>query len=334
MSKNKTKAIALISGGLDSLLAAKVIEAQGVEIQGVVFVTQFASRDTEGFIQRVKESSRDADIDIKVEDMSEEFLEVLARPEHGYGSQVNPCIDCKILMLRKAKKMMEKENADFVITGEVLGERPMSQRKEALQIIKKRSHLEGYLLRPLSAKLMEITVPEEKGLIDREKLYSISGRSRQPQFKLAKEYGLKRFFAPGGGCLLTDPRFAGRLKDLMERKEVTAENIAFLKYGRHFRLKDGTKVIVGRDEKENDVLCSLKKNNDIILRLPEKNGPDVILKGINSDENIKKAAEMVISHSSSKNSELEIVEYWRDETEKKEISVSSMAREEIEKMRV
>lgn len=248
------KAIALMSGGLDSLLAARVVKEQGIEIVGVCFVMQFASKNIEAFKEKVIETGASAGISVKCVDISLPFLEMLKNPKHGYGAHINPCIDCKIMMLSIAKEMLAEEGASFLITGEVLGERPMSQRKEALNIIKKDSCTGGVLIRPLSAKILEETLPEKEGIIDRSKLHDISGRSRVPQYALAKQYNITKFSAPAGGCLLTNEGFANKTKDLIKYDELTLENVKLIKIGRHFRIDEKTKVIVGKDEKDNIML--------------------------------------------------------------------------------
>ncbi|MCK4852016.1 MAG: tRNA 4-thiouridine(8) synthase ThiI [Candidatus Omnitrophica bacterium] len=331
----RRKAIALVSGGLDSLLAARVIADQGIEVRGVCFVMPFASRDISAFKGRVREACADAGISVSMVDISEEFLQILERPEHRFGSNLNPCIDCKILMLRRAREIMEKEDAAFIITGEVLGERPMSQRKDALNRIEKKSLLDGYLLRPLSARLLKVTVPEKEGIVDRDALFDIQGRSRERQFKLAEEYGIREFFSPGGGCLLTDPEFSRRLGDLMGEGGLKLDDIKLLKYGRHFRLDDGTKVVVGRNEKDNAGIAALKKDHDVLLRLKEKTGPCILLRGQLSPLNIEKAASLCVSHSKSRNSRLpEKIRYWTDVMDARDICADPLAMEEIEAMRV
>jgi tRNA U34 2-thiouridine synthase MnmA/TrmU len=330
----KRKAIALVSGGLDSLLAAKVIQEQGIEVQGVCFVMSAAAISVERFSRNVREAAGDAGIPVKVVDISKEFLAVLKSPKHGYGSQVNPCIDCKIFMLRKAKKMMKEERAGFVVTGEVLGERPMSQRRDALNIITKGAGLEGYLLRPLSAKLMEETVPEKEGAVDREKLLDINGRSRKRQFELAEKYEIEKYFYPAGGCLLTDPAFSQKVKDLMKTGNLTAKNIDLLKYGRHFRLDNETKVVVGRDDKDNNAITGLKQEKDIVLRLKDKPGPYALLQGKKSEGHIKTAAALVVSHSKAKKEKQAAVEFWADEAKKEVIVAHSLKKDEMDKMRV
>jgi len=330
----KKKAIALISGGLDSLLAAKVIMKQGIPVEGVVFLMPFASRDIRAYTERVRQSADEADIPIKFIDMSEKFLEILKSPNHGYGANLNPCIDCKILMLKLAKDIMKRENAGFIITGEVLGERPMSQRKDALDIIRKKSSLDGYLLRPLSAKLLEETVPETEGVVDRNRLLDFVGRGRSKQLALAKKYSLTKFFAPSGGCLLTDKIFTRKLKDLINSDTLDFNNIALLKRGRHFRLDKGTKTIVGRDEKDNMNILELKQKKDVLLRLKDDPGPYVLLRGIVSFQNIKKAANLLLAHSKSKQAGSAVVEYWMNEENKKELQSCAMDRDKIDHLRI
>ncbi|MFH1877498.1 MAG: tRNA 4-thiouridine(8) synthase ThiI [Candidatus Omnitrophota bacterium] len=330
----KKKAIALISGGLDSLLAARLVAEQGIEVAGIVFVMPFASRDIDHFKEKVSEAARGAGITVRFEDISGQFLRMLKNPRHGYGANINPCIDCKIMMLSNARRVMKQEGADFIITGEVLGEMPMSQRKEALNIIEKESALKGYLLRPLSAKLLRPVIAEEKGIVDREKLMAIEGRSRKPQLALARKFGITKFFSPAGGCLLTDPIFTEKLKDLIEKDDLTPEQVALLKYGRHFRLDDKTKIIVGRDEKDNDMLIALKKDKDIIIRLVNDPGPYALLRGKTTRENILKAASFVVSHSRKKEEKRVKVEYWKKEDKRTEIEAEKLPMNEIVHMRV
>lgn len=328
------KAIALVSGGLDSLLAAKVIKEQGIEVLGVAFVMSVASTDIGNAAGKIQEAGGEAGISVRVIDISEEFLSVLEAPKHGYGSNINPCIDCKIFMMRKAKKIMEEEGASFVITGEVLGERPMSQNRKSLDLIKKESSLGERLLRPLSAKLLEETLPEKEGIVDREGLLDISGRSRKPQLALARKYGIQKFSAPGTSCLLTDPGFAGKMKDLMDKGILTLDEVALLKCGRQFRLDDETKAVVGREEKDNDALVALKKENDIIFRLAnEAPGPYALLRGRAGGGNIEKTAALVVSHSRYKEGDVP-VEFWSDEEDRKTVKARALVKEEIEELKV
>jgi len=330
-----TKAIALISGGLDSLLAAKVVQEEGIDVLGVCFTMSFASRDIEDFKRKVKVTADRSGIPLEFADISEKFLAVLKSPEHGYGGHLNPCIDCKILMLEEAKKMMAERHASFVVTGEVLGERPMSQGRWALDRIMQRSGLEGYLLRPLSAKLLDETVAEKEGLILRGNLLDISGRSREHQLRLADKYGIKDFFQPAGGCLLTDPQFSKRIKDLIDHDKLDLEEIKLLSFGRHFRIDERTKAVVGRDEKDTKGILSLKRQDDIIFRLKDKSGPYVILRGDGSPANIEMSASLCVSHSKYRESPQPLeVEYWTDESSRKTMPASSLDKEKIEAMRI
>lgn len=251
----KKRGLALVSGGLDSILAALLIKNQGVEVKGIHFLNGFETGARKGSPSgEVLEKNR---LDTKVIDVSRDFLEVVKRPEFGYGSSVNPCIDCRLFMLEKAGEILEEEDAGFLVTGEVIGQRPMTQNRQTIELIEERSGLEGMIVRPLSAKLLPPSLPEEKGLIDREKLLDIEGRSRKRQLELADEMGLEDFEQPAGGCLLTDPNFCKRVKELWKRKEIEEVNyqeMMLLKYGRHFRLPDGSKAIVGRDKEDNEMI--------------------------------------------------------------------------------
>ncbi|MBU1784134.1 MAG: tRNA 4-thiouridine(8) synthase ThiI [Candidatus Omnitrophica bacterium] len=329
-----SKALALVSGGLDSLLAARVIMEQGIEVMGVCFVMSFASRDIEGFKQNVHKNACSAKIPLKIFDISEEFLRILENPRHGYGANLNPCIDCKILMLTHAKAMMAALKADFIVTGEVLGERPMSQRRDALNTITKGADLAGYLLRPLSAKVLDPTIPEQEGMVDRSRLHNITGRGRSRQFELAEKYGITKYFTPAGGCLLTDPGFTRRMKDLMRHGGLDPDAVKLLKHGRHFRIDAGTRVVVGRDEADNENILSTGKEMDVIVRLKEIAGPYVLLRGNTSISNIKKAASLCVSHSKSKNMASEKCEYWTAEGNERDLEAAPMIRTEIEKYRI
>lgn len=254
-STTKRKCLALISGGLDSQLAAKLIADQGVEVLGINFRTGFISDEDEELLEEIES---DLGIPIALHNIPEDpYLEIIKSPEHGYGSAMNPCLDCRILVLNQAKKYMEKISADFVVTGEVLGQRPMTQRKDTLDLIKRESTLGDRLLRPLSAKLLPPTLPEEEGWIDGGKLLDISGRSRKRQLSLADQLGVNNYSQPAGGCLLTEDEFGHRIQEVFNHKgkeQTTVDDLKILKYGRHFRLPDGAKAIIGRNEEENEYL--------------------------------------------------------------------------------
>ncbi len=258
----KTKAIGLISGGLDSILALRVILDLGIEVMALNMKTPFCTCDSQGkcFSQLVTEK---AGVPLHRIYGGEDYIKIIKHPKHGYGKNMNPCIDCRIFLFSKAREVMEKEGADFVFTGEVLGERPMSQRREAMDLIERESGLKGKVLRPLCAKLLEPTSAEKEGKVDREKLLNIEGRSRKPQLKLAKVFGIDEFPTPAGGCLLTDQNFARKIKDSFEHNEDSLRHINLLKLGRHFRLPTGAKVIAGRDHTENETLMAISSPSEL-----------------------------------------------------------------------
>lgn len=261
------------------MLAAKVLMEQGVEIIGLSFKSCFFSTT------KAKKAAEYLGIKLIEVDFTDEHLIMVKNPAHGYGKNMNPCIDCHGLMLKKAKEIMEKEKYDFVATGEVLGQRPMSQNAEALKIVEKISELEGKLVRPLSAKLLDESEPEKQGKLIRGRLLDISGRSRKRQLELVKKYGIKEYSSPGGGCLLTESEFSEKLLKILEYwSECGGNDIEILKHGRVFWLKNkndkNVLLIVGRDDKENEILKKIAKPEDIIMELTEENGPTSLIRGI------------------------------------------------------
>ena len=251
MKKNR-RAVGLISAGLDSVVSAAIVKEEGYDIIGVHILTPFVSGLGSKTLTTLKYISESLEFDLRILKSDEEYIELVKNPKYGYGKNINPCIDCHIYMLSKAKKIMEEEGADFVFTGEVVGQRKKSQTKEALRIIERDLGLEGKLLRPLSAQLLPETQMEINGLIDRNKLLSIEGKQRVLQLEIAKEKGLKFFQTPAGGCLLTEERFCNRLKDLFKYKPNSYnEDYVLLQLGRHFRVSEDTKLIVARDADEN-----------------------------------------------------------------------------------
>jgi tRNA U34 2-thiouridine synthase MnmA/TrmU len=293
---NKTKALILFSGGLDSILAAKLLMEQGVKVQGLIFKSYFFD------LGRAQQTAKEIGIKLKINDFSKEHLKMVKKPKHGYGKNMNPCIDCHALMFKIAKRIMEKENFDFVASGEVLGERPMSQNKNALKLIEKESGLNGYLLRPLSAKLLEPTEIEKRGLIDREKLLDIRGRSRKKQLELARKWKIKEYPNPAGGCLLTDINFSKRFKKLLDKyPKVGESDVNLLKIGRHF-WNDSNKIIVGRNHQENLGIKKLKQKNDILIELKDFTGPTILIRGYQGKISEKAIAEAqrLIQHYSIK----------------------------------
>lgn len=289
-------ALALLSGGLDSLLAALVVKSQGVEVRGVVFDTGFFSLDPPGtrvnasgelhpLLQCAEPVMSRAGIPVELIDVSGAFFRMLVRPAHGYGSHRNPCIDCKILFLRRARERLEEIGGQFLVTGEVLGQRPMSQNSQALHIIERDAAVADILLRPLSAQCLPPTRPEREGWVDRQRLCGMSGRTRKPQMELAARLGIAEYAQPGGGCVLTDAGFERRFLDWqkhdVENRVPTFIQMVRLRLGRHFRLPGGGKIIVGRNQRENDYL--LKYREDwIVLKPSEVPGP-VVLVDVNGD---------------------------------------------------
>ena len=270
------KAIALISGGLDSILAARLIKEQGIEVIPLNFKIPFCHLDKNNYFLGKSLDTlvwNELKCSLITVDLGNEFLKLLQNPAHGFGSHMNPCIDCKILMLEKTKELMPGLGAQFVVTGEVLGQRPMSQHKKALMRIAKEAGLDGLVLRPLSAKLLEKTIIEKENWVNSRSLLDFNGRSRKPQIELAKNFNIKEFAQPAGGCLLTDPEFTKRLKDIIAHKELNQDNAEILKVGRHFRIFPDAKLVVGRNEDEDKRLEGLAKDGDWLFY------PDDLLAG-------------------------------------------------------
>jgi tRNA-specific 2-thiouridylase len=326
------KAVALLSGGLDSTLAAKVVLEQGIELEALNFLTVFCNCTHRGeTCLASKKAVEGLGIPLKVLNVSEEYLEVVKHPRHGYGRNMNPCIDCRIFMLKKTREYMASTSASFIITGEVLGQRPMSQRREAMRLIEKEADLDGLILRPLSAKFLPASLPEERGWVDRQKLLDISGRSRKPQIKLAEHYGIRDYPCPAGGCLLTDPGFAKRIRDLMERDpHFTLNDVHLLKIGRHFRLSSDLKLVVGRNEDDNQKLQAFAQGQDVLLKVHRYPGPLSLLRGKVSPPGVEMAAAITVRYGKARDLATVEVHYRRaeDETEQA-IPVSAMAEHEI-----
>ncbi len=331
------KAIVLISGGLDSTLAARLIQEQGIEIIALNFKTAFCLCDKKksGCGSQAKEVADNLGIELKVINITDDFLQILKHPKHGYGANMNPCIDCRILMLRKAKEFMEHSGAKFMITGEVLGQRPMSQHKQALKIIEKESGLESLVLRPLSAKLLLETIPEKENWVDRQKLLNFSGRTRKPQIELAKNLNIQDYPCAAGGCLLTDPQFAKRVKDLITHDELNLNNVELLKIGRHFRFSKQAKLVVGRDEKENQRLADLIKDGDYLFMPLEIAGPTALGRGNFSQELIQLSCAITCGYSDLNGSiEAEIVYKKVPEKEEKIAKVLPIEKEKFISLRI
>jgi tRNA U34 2-thiouridine synthase MnmA/TrmU len=278
MSK-KVRALGLLSGGLDSILAVKVLEAQGIEVTGLSFVTPFFGPAL------AEKAANDLEIELIIKDISDIHFRIVKNPPHGYGKTMNPCIDCHALMLNIAGQLMEAQGFDFIFTGEVLDERPMSQNKRSLDVVADESGYADYVLRPLSAKLLDITLPEKQGKVDRDKLLDIRGRSRKPQIQLAEQFKVKEYPNPAGGCLLTDKGFSTRLSELLSKnKDPDKRELQLLSVGRHFRLSDNAKLVLGRDQKENEKIRGFFQGHDYMLTALDIPGPWCLLLGADDQD--------------------------------------------------
>jgi len=336
-------AVAMMSGGLDSTLAAAHIARMGIEVHGVRFATGFSplsgklppddkvnesGGDTESNNPRKLKIGADVEISFRVVDISVDFIrDVLVAPKYGFGKTMNPCIDCHMYMLRSLRPVMEEVGAHFVITGEVLGQRPMSQHKQALRIVEEQSGLKGLLIRPLSARHLESSIPEQNGWVDRDQLLGFMGRSRKPQMALAEQYGIIDYPQPAGGCLLTDPEFSGRLKDLIHNtgkvESLTTEDINLLKVGRHFRLPSGTKVVVGRNDAENKFMMRLVLDRWAV-QVIDHGSPVTLVDSTASDYDLNTAAALTARYSQGRDAERVRVELLREGIEK-ELEIEPLA---------
>ena len=286
------KALCVFSGGLDSMLAAQLIRAQDVDVLALFFETPFFES------RKAEKSARSLHLPFEVVDITSRHLDVVKNPKHGYGGHMNPCIDCHALMFKVAGELLGEKNADFVVSGEVLGQRPMSQNKRALALIASESGLGRLLVRPLSAKLLPVTIPEERGWVDRDRLMDFQGRSRKNQMELAEQFHIKDYPTPAGGCLLTEEVFSRRLKDLLSNQaHVEIREIELLKTGRHFRIGSNTKSIVGRNKKENETIQSLAGEKDILLTTTAAPGPTVLVAGEITRSELELAASITLAYS-------------------------------------
>jgi len=298
-----TKAVALLSGGLDSTLAILAVLRQDIKVTAIKFLTPFDPEisDASSHLRDPYPLAQRFGFDVEVRGLGTEFLDMVKNPKHGYGKNMNPCIDCRILMLKHAKKVMQDKGADFIVTGEVLGQRPMSQKRDMLYHIDKEAGVVGMVLRPLSARLLRNTIAEEKMIVNRALLHALNGRSRKPQMTLAREFGLQDYPKPAGGCLLTEPLFAHRLADLLKHSSSPAlRDIDLLRTGRHFRVSPLCKIIVGRDERENDLIQSLSLWGDGLLHVEEWGSPMTVISGEITEERIRIAASICARYSDAK----------------------------------
>ncbi|MBU3189030.1 tRNA 4-thiouridine(8) synthase ThiI [Clostridium bowmanii] len=322
-----TTALAMISGGLDSILAAKLVKDQGIEVIGICFKSYFFSE--ENALKIVKQ----IDIPLVVVDFSEEHFTMLKDPKHGYGKNMNPCIDCHAMMMRHCGDLLEKFHANFIITGEVLNQRPMSQNRSALDIVKNESGIGQKILRPLSAKNLNPTEMEIEGLIDREALLDIKGRNRKVQMELAEKWGILDYPSPAGGCKLTEPSYSVRLKELLEHKEDTSKkDLELLKIGRHFRITKDAKIISSRTEEEGELLEQFLTEEDLMFLPVDYNGSTIVIIGKATDKDIEFAAKVSGRYCKGKDDKLISIKYGTYGTSlDKSIDVQPATGEEINK---
>jgi tRNA-specific 2-thiouridylase len=366
------KAVALLSGGLDSRLAIKLIRDQGIDLQAVNFVNCFSLRTYSALARRkapkreqvaatakdsapqtraaqrlserpprrvypVREAAEQLGVPLEVIPISRELMELVKHPRYGYGKNMNPCVDCRILTLGIAKKFMRDIGAAFMVTGEVLGQRPMSQRRDAMRLIDREADVEGLVLRPLTAQHLAETLPEREGWVDREKLLAISGRSRKEQIRLAELYGIRDYPSAAGGCLLTNEGFADKVRDLLAHKDPDLSDMVLLRVGRHFRLPRGGKAVVGKDKQENRRLRNLARAGDVLFR-PHGNlpAPTALLRDSTSDEEIAITADLCISHSKLRTEPFMEIECFKYESPSDVviINATAMPREVIDSLRI
>jgi tRNA-specific 2-thiouridylase len=334
------KAVALISGGLDSMLAAKTVMDQGIHVEGINFFTGFC---VEGHTHAIREKDRakpkrnnslwvaeQLGIKLHIIDVIEEYKNVLINPKHGYGAHLNPCLDCKIFMVNKAKQWIAENGFDFIITGEVIGQRPMSQRKDTMPVVARESGADDLLLRPLCAKNLAPTLPEREGWVDREKLHGFSGRSRKPQMEMAERYGFREYSQPAGGCcFLTDKNYSAKLADLWRahgHKDYELDDVMLLKVGRHIRPAPHFKLIVAREEGEGRFLQGYRKEF-ISMAATSHNGPLVLIDGTPSAEDLYLAAGITARYGQGREAEQVDVKITDKDGSERTIRVKPLAKE-------
>ncbi len=299
----KVRALGLSSGGLDSILAALILRDQNIDVAWISFETPFFSAGN------AKKAASAIGIPITVRNITPEYLDMLKNPPCGYGQNMNPCMDCHALMANIAGMIMRRDNFDFIFSGEVAGQRPMSQVGHALRYVEKRSGVDGYLLRPLSARVLPETLPEKEGLVDRNRLHGITGRSRKPQMALAAHYGITDYPSPAGGCLLTDKNYSGRLKDLFAHQSVLSDSdLTALRFGRHFRLSPEAKLVVGRNKEDNQQLSEIKATGQITtLKIKDLPGPTCLVMGKTDEGTLMLAAGICAGYGKSADEPVQVV---------------------------
>jgi tRNA U34 2-thiouridine synthase MnmA/TrmU len=313
--KKRGHAISLFSGGLDSILSILLIQRQNIEVTALTFMTHFGCdlSDRSSCGHDPFPAAEKFGFNVKLMHLGQKFVAIVKAPKYGYGKNMNPCIDCRLLMIEEAKQFMELVGADFVFTGEVVGQRPKSQRKDVMNMVAKKCGLDGYLVRPLSAKLLPATEPEKSGLLNRDELEDFSGRSRKRQMELAKKLGVYEYPSPAGGCLLTEPGYSRRLKDLIIHKESFDFNdLNLLRHGRHFRLSDDVKIIVGRNAEDNEKLSELIGDDYYILEALGTGSPITVIPGKVDPEHLHLAAAITARYCRKKNEKKVEITYTRN----------------------
>ena len=308
----KIKALCLFSGGLDSVVAAKLVKDQGIECIAINFTAPFIVSTGTDDDNPIKKAAEEIGIEYRRIPLDDDFIDVIRNPGHGHGKGLNPCVDCKIYMIRYAGRLMKKFGAGFLVTGEVLGQRPMSQQRKSMNLIENQSGLEGLILRPLSARHFDETIPEKNGWVDRTKLLSVNGRGRNIQLEYAKKWGIKSYGSPAGGCLLTEKLFAVKLKDLFDNKmDADYKDMGLLRIGRHFRFGKN-KIVVGRNKQENDLLKSYRSDDESIFEVLACGSPATLLQGEVNDKSLEFAAGLTAMYSDDKSERVK-VNYGKDE---------------------
>lgn len=344
-AKEQIKAIGMLSGGLDSRLAVRLIQRQGIEVVALHFYTGFCIAGPRRWVERIEqpgarhealEAGTHLAVPVEVIDVAREYVAVVLHPRYGYGSGMNPCIDCRIFMLQQAKTYMEQVGAHFVFTGEVLGQRPKSQLRQQLRTVERESGLQGLLLRPLSAQLLPATVPEKRGWVDREQLLALSGRGRKEQIALAERLDVGAYPQPSGGCcLLPDPYFARRLGDFLAHypeERVTPHQAALLAVGRHFRMGEQVKVIVGRNEGENNYLVHVGTDQWQFTTIDQP-GPVALTADPLTPAQVDQVASLAASYSDEKHKpqvRVEVRHYGHVQT----VTVAPLPRDIVDQLRI
>lgn len=330
-------AIALFSGGLDSMLAVRLIQALGVEVRAIHFTSPFFGEDVlgRGDTQRAQQAADQLGLPLRTVSLGSDYLEMLRAPRHGYGKAVNPCVDCHAYFFRIAKEYMLESGADFVITGEVLGQRPMSQRRDTLRVVERESGLEGLLLRPLSARCLPPTIPEERGWIDRERLGAIIGRSRKEQLLLAEKFGLVEYPSPAGGCLLTELSYQSKVRDLFAHEPVLDPyDFRLLRAGRHFRLDGRTKAIIGRNQEENELLRLAARPQDTLLCWQDGSSPLVLVTGPLDRQNLDTAGRLLLRYTKAPALAACTILATRDGGQETAVISNTFTAEDLEQLRI